>query len=304
MEEIKAIAELGSKVVGSHFFDMTQNKKNTSDFLQKVILEDGEINQENMKKAALMLSMNKIQKMLKRSCKIYMEADSLICQIGKDKRVTRPSDDWLEYFEDLCCKAADETIQKMWARILVKEHLDSGSVTKAMMNVLALMDRTSAIAFEKICSLVYMLECDGGEVHYIPLVLYNDILNHIIENSFETEEGSVIREAIEDYSKYLPKQKEIEYLSELGLLKLSAVHDESEIYSQEQMELYFRVGTKIYVTQSIYSENDYYYVPTGQAFFTQAGMALYHALNRKSYNYLYEILKSYIVCREYMWNDV
>lgn len=54
MEEIKAIAELGSKVVGSHFFDMTQNKKNTSDFLQKVILEDGEINQENMKKAALM----------------------------------------------------------------------------------------------------------------------------------------------------------------------------------------------------------------------------------------------------------
>lgn len=304
MEEIKAIAELGSKVVGSHFFDMTQNKKNTSDFLQKVILEDGEINQENMKKAALMLSMNKIQKMLKRSCKIYMEADSLICQIGKDKRVTRPSDDWLEYFEDLCCKAADETIQKMWARILVKEHLDSGSVTKAMMNVLALMDRTSAIAFEKICSLVYMLECDGGEVHYIPLVIYNDILNHIIENSFETEEGSVIREAIEDYSKYLPKQKEIEYLRELGLLKLSAVHDESEIYSQEQMELYFRVGTKIYVTQSIYSENDYYYVPTGQAFFTQAGMALYHALNRKSYKYLYEILKSYIVCREYMWNDV
>lgn len=301
MEDTKGLIELGNKLIDASLFDLTQDKKNTREFLEKVILEDGEISQENMQKAALILNMNKIQRQLKRSCKVSMEANKIICKVQEKKKVTKPSDEWLEYFEDLCTKATNDNIQKMWARILVKEHLEAGSITKAMMNSLAMLDAKSARAFEKICALTFFVECEAGECFYIPLILYDDILMCIIEHNRDAETVSGIRGMLECYSEYLPLQKEIEYLSELGLLKLSAVHDESEIYSHEQIAIYFQVSQKVYATESIYNQmNGYYYVPTGQAFFTQAGLALYHALEKNHYRYLYDILKLYFLYKKEM----
>lgn len=301
MEEIRALAELSNKLIDASFFDLTQNKKDIYEFLKKVILEDGEISQENLQKAALILNINKIERQLKRSCKVYIEAEKIICKVGKERMISKPSEEWLEYFEDLCTKATNDNIQKMWARILVKEHLDIGSVTKAMMNSLAMLDGESAIAFEKICALTFLLECEDGECYYIPLILYDDILMSMAEYNRDNEAFIEIKEMLESYSKYLPSQKEIEYLSELGLLRLSAVHDESEIYSHEQIELYFQVNKKVYVTESIYNQyNGYYYIPTGQGFFTQAGLALYHALEKNHYRYLFDILKIYLICKKEM----
>lgn len=299
VEEIKALAELGSKIIDANFFDLTQDKRNMRDFLNKVILEEGEVSEENLKKAALILEMNKVQKQIKRSCRVYMEADKIICKVGKS--ISRPSDEWLEYFEDLCTKASNENIQKMWARILVKEHLDAGSITKAMMSSLAMLDGKSARAFAKICTLTFLLKCEDGECYYIPLILYDDILMNIMECNRGKKAFTKISENLKKYSKYLPSQKEIEYLSELGLLKLSPVHDESEIYSHKQMRLCFQVGKKVYETESICDEeNGYYYIPTGQAFYTQAGLALYHALGKSHYKYLYDLLKGYLKCKKEM----
>ena len=50
--------------------------------------------------------------------------------------------------------------------------------TKAMMNTLAMLDRSSAIAFEKVCALTYYLECENEDSYYIPLILYDDILSN------------------------------------------------------------------------------------------------------------------------------
>ena len=120
-------------------------------------------------------------------------------------------------------------------------------------------------------------------------------------NILKSNHNSNLKEILKKYRGYLPTQNEIEYLSELGLLKLSAVHDESEIYSHEQLEWIFMVGRNVYVTESIYNNiNDYYYIPTGQAFYTQTGLALYHALGKKNFRYLYDILKSYIICKKEM----
>ena len=129
MEEFKALVELGSKLVDSNFFDLTQNKKASRTFLEKIIVEEGEISKENEEKAAMIMYLNKIQKQIKRSYKIYMEADKIICGVKEKEKIIRPSDDWLEYFEDLCTKTSNENIQKIWARVLVKEHLDAGSIT-------------------------------------------------------------------------------------------------------------------------------------------------------------------------------
>lgn len=92
-----------------------------------------------------------------------------------------PTDDWLEYFEDLSSKVSDNTMQEIWARLLTKERCETGSITKVMLNTFSLLDKDSALSFGKLCNLTYKLTVDDGRVRYIPLVLYDDILHGIVD---------------------------------------------------------------------------------------------------------------------------
>ena len=109
-----------------------------------------------------------------------------------------------------------------------------------------------------------------------------------------------LKEKFYAYENYIPGQKEIEYLAELNLLKTSEAYRECDIYSIEEMKLNFAVGDKKFDATSPYdADENRYYVCVGQVLFTQTGLALYNAISRniEKYQYLYDVLKTYIEYR-------
>ncbi len=286
--------------------DLSEPKRKTEEFLYSVIKDKGQISEEDFKKAALMLNVRKIHRQLKNYYKVLEKSDTLIEKTKlPSKQISSPTDDWLEYFEDLSSKVSDNTMQEIWARILTKERCDTGSITKVMLNTFSLLDKESALAFGKLCNLTYKLTVDDGRIRYIPLVLYDDILHGIVDGYRGQTDYQKTIVPFEEYQTFLPKQEEIEYLSELNLIKLSAVHDESEIYSYSPMKLTFSVKESNFETCSLHSsEENYNFICTGQAFFTQTGLALYHALAFEPYSYLFDVLKGYISYTADNWSDV
>lgn len=286
--------------------DLSEPKRKTEEFLYSVIKDKGQISEEDFKKAALMLNVRKIHRQLKNYYKVLEKSDTLIEKTKlPSKQISSPTDDWLEYFEDLSSKVSDNTMQEIWARILTKERCDIGSITKVMLNTFSLLDKESALAFGKLCNLTYKLTVDDGRIRYIPLVLYDDILHGIVDGYRGQTDYQKTIVPFEEYQTFLPKQEEIEYLSELNLIKLSAVHDESEIYSYSPMKLTFSVKESNFETCSLHSsEENYNFICTGQAFFTQTGLALYHALAFEPYSYLFDVLKGYISYTADNWSDV
>ena len=286
--------------------DLSEPKRKTEEFLYSVIKDKGQISEEDFKKAALMLNVRKIHRQLKNYYKVLEKSDTLIEKTKlPSKQISSPTDDWLEYFEDLSSKVSDNTMQEIWARILTKERCDTGSITKVMLNTFSLLDKESALALGKLCNLTYKLTVDDGRIRYIPLVLYDDILHGIVDGYRGQTDYQKTIVPFEEYQTFLPKQEEIEYLSELNLIKLSAVHDESEIYSYSPMKLTFSVKESNFETCSLHSsEENYNFICTGQAFFTQTGLALYHALAFEPYSYLFDVLKGYISYTADNWSDV
>lgn len=280
-------------------------KRKTEEFLYSVIKENGQISEENFKKAALMLNIRKVHKQLKNYYNVLEKSNSIIEKRNNNSnQISTPEEDWLEYFEDLSSKVSDDTMQEIWARLLVKERIDAGSVTKVMMNTFSMLDKVSASAFGKLCSLTYKLSLNDGTIRYIPLVLYDDILHGIINRYVGRKDYTKVIAPFEEYQSFLPTQEEIEYLSELNLIKLSPMHDESEIYSHDTMKLTFSVADTSLETTSLYDdEKDYHFICTGQAFFTQTGLALYHALAFEPYAHLYEVLEGYISYTANNWFD-
>jgi hypothetical protein len=286
--------------------DLSEPKRKTEEFLYSIIKDKGQISEEDFKKAALMLNVRKIHRQLKNYYKVLEKSDTLIEKTKlPSKQISSPTDDWLEYFEDLSSKVSDNSMQEIWARILTKERCDTGSITKVMLNTFSLLDKESALAFGKLCNLTYKLTVDDGRIRYIPLVLYDDILHGIVDRYKGQTDYQKVIIPFEEYQKFLPKQEEIEYLSELNLIKLSEVHDESEIYSHNPMKLTFSVKELSFESCSLHSsEENYNFICTGQAFFTQTGLALYHALAFEPYSYLFDVLKGYISYTADNWSDV
>lgn len=276
--------------------DLSDPRRKTEEFLYSVIKDKGQISEEDFQKAALMLNVRKIHRRLRNYYKILEKSDSMMKAAELPHiQYSDPTDEWLEYFEDLASKVSDNTVQEIWARLLLKERCEMGSVTKVMLNTFSLLDREAALSFGKLCSLTYKLVSSDGRTRYIPLVLYDDILHRIVAEYKEQADFQKLLVSFEEYQKFLPIQEEIEYLSELNLIKLSNIHDESEIYSYAPMKFTFSVGNSSFETCSLHGdEESYNFICTGQAFFTQTGLALYHALAFEPYSHLFEVLERYV----------
>lgn len=276
--------------------DLNEPRKRTEEFLYSIINDKGQISEDDFQKAALMLNVRKIHKQLKNYYKVLEKSNFIIKENQlTDSQLSTPTDDWCEYFEELSSKVSDDEMQKIWAMLLTKERCEAGSITKVMLNTFSLLDKESALSFGKLCSLAYKLTVDDGRVRYIPLVLYDDIIANIIERYRGRIDYQKAIIPFMEYQKFRPTQEELEYLSELNLIRLSAVHDESEVYSPISMKLFFSVKESSFETSSLYdSEGNYNFICTGQAFFTQTGLALYHALSFEPYSYLFDVLKGYI----------
>ncbi len=285
------------------YFDLTSRNRKINDFIDEIIIENGELSEEDYEKIGMLMSVHKIKKQAKNKFKIYKKAER-IADKSKEKKIEKPDDDWLAYYDELVSNVSDEQMQEIWARILVREHIENGSISKAMLNVFSLLDKDTAATFQKICTLTYLLNDDDMGIFEIPLVLYDDILNKILENKVASTEYGELSELLTRYQRYCPTQQEINLLDEIGLLKISQIYDENDIFSYKKRKAIFQVGTQQYEMESFYdSGNEYEYILTGQAFFTQLGLSLYHALQVEVYPELYEVLVNFCEFNEECYRD-
>lgn len=278
-------------------------KKNepTYDFFIEMV-KDGDLSEDKLTKLALIANKEKICKEIKNCLKIEKKKrEILFCNninLPEIQKVDSYLDDWRSYFDRLCSIVSDEAMQDIWARILVKETLQPGSISKVMLNTFSLLDNASAKSFEKLCAVTFKMN-QGDDEREIPLIIYDDILCEIIHESLDSLSEEQ-KEKMYAYEKYIPTQKEIEYLAELNLIKTSEDHMECDIYSIEEMNLVFEVGDKKIEYKAPYDSNENrYFVCVGQVFFTQTGLALYNSIakNNMKYEYLYDVLKIYIEYR-------
>lgn len=289
------------KEVGSLANKIESHNQTMYDFFIKMV-QDGNLTEEDFYKLALIANKEKICREVKNCLTIEKKKREIIFnnkfKLPKMKNTNSYADDWRAYFDRLCSTVSDEAMQDIWAKILVKETIQPGSVSRAMLNTFSLLDSVSAKCFEKICSLTFEINQEG-ENRKIPLILYDDIICEMISD-LSDDLSDELKEKFYAYEEYIPGQREIEYLSELNLLKISEDYMEYDIYSIEEMKLNFMVGDKKFDTVSPYdAEENRYYVCVGQVFFTQTGLALYNAISRniEKYQYLYDVLKTYIEYR-------
>lgn len=205
-------------------------------------------------------------------------------------KVSKPSDEWMDYFFDISSAVDNEAVQEIWAHLLLKEHLKPGEVSKVMLNRLALLDSDTAQAFSKLCTLVYELSLDD-EIRKIPLVIYE---NDIRESYFSNDK---YKKLVDDYLEYCPNDDELELLSEVGLITMNLKDREYYIYFSENIDAEFSCKTTKKIIKGKYDkEDDVYQITTGYAFFTQVGLSLYNIIrdSQGEYENLGSILSVFV----------
>lgn len=78
--------------------------------------------------------------------------------------------DWVNLFENLSSNISSDDFQEIWATILARECNESGSVPKALLNVLAMMGQKEAQDFQNLASFCIKI---GGVLH--PVIIYEKI---------------------------------------------------------------------------------------------------------------------------------
>lgn len=301
---ISDISELLS--VGKNSLDiisLLDSKENIEarDYLIKLI-EDNKLDEAEAYKIAMIANSGKIVKKLKNMLKIHQKRDKLLLDnnisLEMNQEKSLEQSDWQDYFDELCSNVSSEDMQNIWSKILAKETVAPGSISKVMLNTFALLDLKSADCFGKLCDLTFMFDEKDKEIRYIPLILYDDILHDIEEADFVTEE---LKNALFEYSKYVPAQKDIEYLSELGLVKITGSDFVSDIYSWSEINAKLSVQDEFVFVKGCYEEEDNrFHIDVGQVLFTQVGLSLFNAISggKTSFPHLFDVLQAYIKYQE------
>lgn len=133
-------------------------------------------------------------------------------------------DDWLSYFFNYAQNISDESVQKIWARILAEHCNGDTSIKRMLIHTLSLLDAESARAFGNLCKITmhcpnlnaYMQLGNKFVSKYIPLVLAPVLygLNLILP---EDDERHI---ATKKYADCIPKPNELAVLQEIGLIEL------------------------------------------------------------------------------------
>ncbi len=270
--------------------DINNPKKVAQEYLIEQI-KINNLNEDTIKNACIIMNVRKILKRSNNLINIIEEAEQIINKNKSSTKINTPDDEWLEYFEDLSSRVSNKAMQKMWARVLAREVTEESSgITKAMLNVISLLDKESATNFIKLCSLVYTVQVVGGDFYTIPLVLYDMDLTRILK-----KDDMMDNDLKKDYLTFCPTQKDLQYLAELGLIILSEADKGSDIYSHDVMDLIFEGTESTIDSGSIYDEEGkYYYIVTGQVNFTKIGLSLYNTISSEKYPYLDILLSKFV----------
>lgn len=266
--------------------------------LVKGFLDKKHLDEHDIDAVAVNLLARKWVRKIKRAKSIMDKANNQFnmlidrcCEANIEKiKVSKPSDEWMDYFFDISSAVDNEAVQEIWAHLLLKEHLKPGEVSKVMLNRLALLDSDTAQAFSKLCTLVYELSLDD-EIRKIPLVIYE---NDIRESYFSDDK---YKKLVDDYLEYCPNDDELELLSEVGLITMNLKDREYYIYFSENIEAEFSCkNTKKIIKGKFDKEDNVYQVTTGYVFFTQVGLSLYNIIgdSQGEYENLGSILSTFV----------
>lgn len=268
---------------------------NAETSLIKALTNKGYINEHDIEVAAANLMVRKWIRKIKNHNAIIDKVNSqfnymldLAAKRNEKVVLEKPDEDWLEYFFDLSSRISNESVQQIWANILLQEHIKPGEISKVMLNTLALLDSNSANAFYRLCQLTYRLTIKD-EVRNIPLIIYDhDIDKNVIKQK-------CLKEKFNRYMDFCPNDDELELLQEIGLISLNLRDREYYIYFFEDEDITFSCKNYSKTIKGIYDENDdVYTVTTGYVFFTQVGLTLYNIIGNTVYGDLNEILDGFV----------
>ncbi len=277
---------------GKIFSYLKEPQINAEKHLISALQNEGSIKPDDIEIAAMHLLVRKWVKRIKNSNSVIDKAnkhfEELLHGVEYEGPIHKPDEDWLEYFFDLVSKVSNETVQDIWSFLLIREHLENGSISKVLLNTLAMLDSKTANAFSTLCKLAYNLEI-GGEERTIPLIIYDYDVNKIIKKTGQDQS------IFDEYLEICPNELELEMLSEVGLITMNVIDREYAIYFPEESEAEFSCEGYTRIIKGVYNEeDDVYTVSTGYAFFTQIGLTLFNCIKGKQYENLPLILDGFI----------
>lgn len=300
----KLIEDLSDKAISSSkdlFSYLKEPYDRAADSLIKAFVDHNSINEGDIDLVAVNLLARKWVRKIKRNKEIMDKANeqfNVLLKYYKNKspnsiNINKPDDEWLDYFFEMSSMINDSSFQEIWAHLLMREHIEPGNVTKVMLNKLAMLDSKSAETFTKLCQLTYELILeneDECETSYIPLVVYeNDFKEHYYTNED-------FRNTLHKYMEYCPTDDELEFLSEVGLIKFNS-KGENFIYFFDDIDANFSCDKGSIIIKGTYNEADRdYQVTTGYVFFTQIGLSLYRMLKNhyEEYEDLWIVLNNFV----------
>lgn len=269
-----ALSSLGS--ISSAFAARNKKFERGENYLEKVIIEKGHISKQDEEIAAKLFLIPSSRRKIKNVAKIIKKADSLYESLtSKSEEPHLPDDEWMDYFLDKSSLISNESVQNIWSAILAGEcgKRDS-SVSKVMLDRLALLDDISAQSFGALCEFVVRADLSSGLGYYIPLYIRDDDLIRL-SKEFGLSEEMAVR-----YQSIRPTEKEMELLQEIGLIHFSDLNDEGEIFEITPFSFSIYVQEElVFDGSSIAGNNDYHnYFITGAASFSMIGQSLYEVL--------------------------
>lgn len=295
LEEIKLGLETADKLAGKGqgvFNQLRKPYQRGEEILTKAIYENGEITSDDIQAVAMQFMVKKFVKKIKNYDSIITKAErqfeDLLKQTSEKIPLSTPDDDWIEYFFDMSSRVSNKTVQEIWARILLQEHIENGRIKKVMLNSLALLDADMALAFKAICTLTYRLTIDN-ETRLIPFVLYDFNVDRLLEGYT----GDV--KPFEKYKEICPGERELEYLAEIGLITTTNLTSSTyTIYSPEKTKVTFEYcGESVTIDETYNEEEEVYETQVSFVFYTQVGLALYETLAFPEHEGLFPVLKRF-----------
>lgn len=242
-------------------------------------------------------------------------------------------DDWLSYFFDYAQNISNESVQKIWARILAEQCNGDTSINRMLIHTLSLLDAESAKAFGNLCRIT--IHCPNPNAYmqlgnkfvskFVPLVLSPVLygLNLVLP---ENDERHI---ATKKYAECIPKPNDLAVLQEIGLIELPEKrgiefeypynfglvrHDfsgKNNSYKRTELKEYIvEYGNKKYVIEPENINKDELLkidgkeklpeiIRFGSVKFSTVGETLYNILNVEKLDDFDPILKIYVESQKY-----
>ncbi len=265
-------------------------------YLSDQIIKNGAITADDFTIAAELYGVSNLRRHYKNVSKIIYSADN----IAKLKGIStgKIDDDWINYFLDKAKNVSDETVQNIFAYILMNKCVNKKGFKKVMLDRLALLDYDSATTFIKLCKNTYEVQASDNRHYSIPFYIRDaDLYKMVACNRIAFTETDAI-----EYQKMRPKEDDLELLQEIGLISLSEDNDECNIYSSNQLSFTVTVNNQTLNLPSKYDTiQEIYLIVTGSCIYTVTGLELYNSLKN---NYtpdpkMFNIINNYYAFKQF-----